>query len=106
MWSLTAFTILLTAGRYIIRWQVRHKFFADDYAHLFALIWLIINSSISQAMFGPASYVVLAKPGVPPPASQVIKFRELQTPQSLSFFISHWSVKLSFLLFYRLLFWV
>ncbi|KAF2727298.1 hypothetical protein EJ04DRAFT_505926 [Polyplosphaeria fusca] len=106
MWTLTAFTILLTAGRYFIRFQVRHKFFADDYAHLFALIWLIINSSISQAMFAPAEYVVKAAPHHPPPPDKVVAFRKLQTPLSISFFISHWAVKFSFLFFYRLLFWV
>lgn len=106
MWMLTAFTILLTVGRYAIRYQVRHKFFGDDYAHLFALVWLIISSGITQACFAPAEYVVKATPANPPPPEQIVKFRKLQTPLSLSFFISHWAVKLSFLLFYRLLFWV
>jgi hypothetical protein len=57
-------------------------------------------------MFIPAKYVVFATKQHPPPPAQVMRFRQLQTPLTLSFMISHWSVKFSFLFFYRLLFWV
>jgi len=104
MWTLTAVCIILTIGRYAIRYQVRQRLFPDDFAHLSALVWLIATISIVQAMFGPAKYV--DDPSAPPPESQIAKFRRLQVWLSVSFYLSHWSVKFSFLLFYRQLFWV
>lgn len=106
MWSLTALATLLTAGRYAIRWKVRHRFYMDDYAHLNALVWLFIMTAIIQTMFPPATLVVLGPKNVPPPPAAFVEFRKLQTAMNIAFYISQWSVKFSFLFFYRELFWV
>lgn len=106
MWSLTAFATILTVGRYAIRWKVRHRFYADDYAHLNALVWLYIMTAIIQTMFPSATLVVLGPKNVPPPPAAFVAFRKLQTAMNIAFYISQWSVKFSFLFFYRELFWV
>lgn len=106
MWSLTAFATLLTIGRYAIRWKVRHRFYADDYAHLHALVWLYANTALIELMFPSATLVLLGPKNRPPPPAAVMTFRKLQTAMNSSFYISQWSVKFAFLLFYRELFWI
>jgi hypothetical protein len=106
MWSLTAFCILLTIGRFTIRYRVRHRFYSDDIFHLSALIWLIISNALVEAMFPPARIMFEGPPGVKPPPSTVTKFRKLQTAMTITFFVSQFSVKFSFLFFYKELFWV
>jgi hypothetical protein len=106
MWTLEALCIVLTAGRYFIRYKVRHRFYADDYTHLAALIWLTISNIFVQLMFPPARIVLLGPPDVKPPEDQVDKFRKLQTVMSITFYVSQFCVKFSFLLFYKELFWV
>lgn len=106
MWTLEALCIVLTVGRYYIRYKVRHRFYPDDYLHLAALIWLTISNAFVEAMFPPARILFDGPPGVKPPTSEVDKFRKLQTVMSITFYISQFCVKFSFLLFYRELFWV
>lgn len=107
MWVLAGLCILLTLGRYVIRYRVSLRFYKDDMAHLCALGWLIIFCSITQAMFGPTHTMLqsLALETPPPPAT-VSEFCRLQTAQGATFYFLHWTVKLAFLLFYRELFWV
>lgn len=107
MWVLTGFCILLTLGRYIIRYKVSLRFYKDDLAHLVALGWLIVFSSITQAMFHPTMTMLQSlRSGTPAPPATVSEFCRLQTAQGATFYLLHWSVKFAFLLFYRELFWV
>lgn len=100
MWTLTGVCILLTIGRYAIRFKISKRFFGDDIAHLCALGWLIIFSSITEYMLQ-----TLELPGMDPPQSAISEFCRLQTAQGATFYFLHWTVKFS-LLFYRELFWV
>ncbi|KAH7399493.1 hypothetical protein BKA66DRAFT_565563 [Pyrenochaeta sp. MPI-SDFR-AT-0127] len=107
MWTLASLCILLTIGRYVIRYRVSLRFYKDDFAHLFALAWLIIFCSITQAMFAP-THVMLRSVVLEtaPPPETISEFCRLQTAQGATFYLLHWTVKLAFLLFYRELFWV
>jgi hypothetical protein len=103
MWSLASLCILLTLGRYVIRYRVSLNFKMDDIAHLCALGWLIVFASVTQAMFSPTKEL-LTDPD--PPSNAVVAFGRLQTAQGSSYYLLHWTVKLAFLLLYRELFWI
>ncbi|KAL6711806.1 hypothetical protein ACN47E_002849 [Coniothyrium glycines] len=108
MWVLSGVCILLTAGRYMIRWKVSLRLQKDDVAHLFALVWLIIFCAVTQALFEPTKIMLqsLEIPGAETPLDTISEFCRLQTAQGATFYLLHWTVKLAFLLFYRDLFWV
>lgn len=107
MWTLTGLCVLLTVGRYIIRFKVSLRLYKDDLAHLCALGWLIIFGAVTQALFAPTNIMLqsLVLEVEPPPAT-ISEFCRLQTAQGATFYFLHWTVKFAFLLFYRELFWV
>ena len=102
MWVLTGICVLLTVGRYVIRFKVSLRFYKDDLAHLCALAWLIVFCGITQALLEPTKIVLLSEP----PLATISQFCKLQTAQGATFYLLHWTVKLVFLLFYRDLFWI
>lgn len=107
MWTLTGLCVLLTVGRYAIRFKVSLRFYKDDFAHLCALAWLVIFCAVTQALFTPTQIMLKSLVHeVEPPLATISEFCKLQTAQGASFYFLHWTVKLSFLLFYRELFWV
>ncbi|KAF1942623.1 hypothetical protein EJ02DRAFT_511580 [Clathrospora elynae] len=108
MWTLAGLCVLLTFGRYTIRWRMSLQFHKDDIAHLCALGWLLIFCSVTQALFVPTEVMLksLEIPGAGPPLAAISEFCKLQTAQGATFYFLHWTVKFAFLLFYRELFWV
>lgn len=106
MWVSTALNILLTVGRYHIRFVVHRHFYCDDFAHLVALITSIAASIITQVEFGPASELVSISPGTVPSKDAATKFIKQQVIRSIFAYTSLYAVKFSFLLFYKRLFWV
>lgn len=107
MWTLASLCIVLTIGRYAIRYRVSLRFYKDDLAHLCALGWLIVFCAITQAMFAPTHVMLRSQVlGTAPPPATISEFCRLQTAQGATFYLLHWTVKLAFLLFYRELFWV
>lgn len=100
--------IVLTAGRYTIRYKSVNGFQADDYVHGLALILLIGYVSTYTVMF-PLNYSVefwSAGLGEQPSDADLLRYFRLELSVSLLFWITIHLVKLAFLLLYRLLFGV
>lgn len=88
---LTGFNILLSIGRYYIRHLVYKRLHWDDLAHLIALLCNIaLSITITHIFLAPVSAESIKE-------EVVISFLGIT---------ALWAVKFSFLLFYKLLFWV
>ncbi|MCJ1307803.1 hypothetical protein MMC25_001451 [Agyrium rufum] len=107
-WVLTGTAVLLSAGRFGIRYKTQRGFHADDYTHLLALLGLLAFSITYQLGFPTFIDVVEISDGtVPEPAdfdAVVKRYRQYQTAVSITEWVTLWAVKFTFLLFYRLLF--
>ncbi len=107
MWTLAGLCLLLTVGRYAIRYKVSMRLYRDDFVHLCAFFWLIVFAALTQASF-PATQAILESEVFHTPASSttIVEFCRLQTAQGVSFYLLHWTVKIAFMLFYKELFWI
>ena len=105
-WILTAAAILLTLGRYLIRYRTPGRFFWDDAAHALALVTLIAVVSLFTAFF-PQIYLiddVARGKASKPSASEYLPYLKFQIAVSVCWWVSVYAVKASFLLLYRMLF--
>ena len=98
----------MTAGRYAIRYTTVGRFHWDDFTHLIALLALIGFGVGVQGYVDVAAQEFAIQAGEEPKpadyAGLVIHGRLYQVMLSAFAWISLWSVKFTFLLFYRLLF--
>ena len=110
MWGCTGAALGLSVGRYIIRHKTRKRFFLDDLLHLFAVIFLIITAIEFQLSLPNAYRVVAIREGrmKKPPADELESifkhYLRLQTAISITFWVTLWFVKFTFMIFYRVLF--
>ena len=66
MWTLTASAILLTGGRYAIRYTKCGRFYYDDLTHGMAMVCLIAFSAVGQEWLALARGVLDTPSGTPP----------------------------------------
>ncbi|KAL8804914.1 MAG: hypothetical protein Q9223_005538 [Gallowayella weberi] len=108
LWTLTAVAIVLSIGRFTIRYVTAGRFHLDDASHLLSVL-LLIGLAAAYTTGFPYS-VRIAKIGrkeekAPPPNDPFYhKYLQLRLVVTLLVFMVLWSVKATFLIFYRLLF--
>lgn len=105
-WIMTAAAMVLTFGRYLIRFRTLAKFCWDDAAHALALVTMIAVVSLYTAFF-PQIYLiddVARGKARKPSASEYLPYLKLQVAVSVCWWVSVYAVKMSFLLLYRMLF--
>ncbi|KAL8678399.1 MAG: hypothetical protein Q9224_004984 [Gallowayella concinna] len=108
LWTLTAVAIVLSIGRFTIRYVTAGRFHLDDASHLLSLL-LLIGLAAAYTTGFPYS-VRVAKIGrkeeKAPPLDDPFyhKYLQLRLVVTLLVFMVLWSVKATFLIFYRLLF--
>ncbi|KAL8938465.1 MAG: hypothetical protein Q9216_003878 [Gyalolechia sp. 2 TL-2023] len=108
LWTLTAVAILLSVGRYAIRYATAGRFYLDDASHLLSILLLIGLASAYTTGFPYSARISRISAGVeeaPPPTDPLYhKYLQLRLTVTLLVFMVLWSVKATFLIFYRLLF--
>ncbi|KAL8878489.1 MAG: hypothetical protein Q9198_003707 [Flavoplaca austrocitrina] len=108
LWTLTAVAIVLSVGRFTIRYVTAGQFHLDDASHLLSLL-LLIGLAAAYTTGFPYSVRIArinSKQEVPPPLTDPFyrKYLQLRLVVTLLVFMVLWSVKATFLIFYRLLF--
>ncbi|KAL8849248.1 MAG: hypothetical protein Q9221_005778 [Calogaya cf. arnoldii] len=108
LWTLTAVAIVLSIGRFTIRYATAGRFHLDDASHLLSLL-LLIGLAAAYTTGFPYSVRIARinrKEEVPPPPTDPFyrKYLQLRLVVTLLVFMVLWSVKATFLIFYRLLF--
>ncbi|KAI9839027.1 MAG: hypothetical protein M1837_002281 [Sclerophora amabilis] len=106
VWIGFAVAAILTAARLYIRHVKLRRFFWDDAFHVFALVTLLTSAFVYSWMVHVIYDIGLAVTGM---KMLDVKFFDYDVPQFfryqfgtiLLFWITLWSVKISFLLFYR-----
>lgn len=98
---MTGIAMLMTAGRYILRYRNSGRFFWDDAAHGLALIFLVVMI----AAFTAADDSITKSEGKLS-LSGYYNYRRIELVVSIFFWLCVYSVKLAFLLLYRTLFGV
>lgn len=106
-WTMTAITILFSAGRYAITAVSKKRIQWDGVTHLLALLAMIAMVGLFQSLFHDGYYITaIQKKLLPQPSQQMfveiyVRFKKRSNGIALLFFTSTWLVKISFLLFYR-----
>ncbi|KAL9625960.1 MAG: hypothetical protein Q9204_007698, partial [Flavoplaca sp. TL-2023a] len=108
LWTLTAVAIVLSVGRFTIRYVTAGRFHLDDASHLLSLL-LLIGLAAAYTTGFPYSVRIArinSEQEVPPPLTDPFyrKYLQLRLVVTLLVFMVLWSVKATFLIFYRLLF--
>lgn len=108
LWTLTSVAIILSVGRFTIRYATAGRFHLDDASHLLSLL-LLIGLAAAYTTGFPYSVRIARinrKEEVPPPLTDPFyrKYLQLRLVVTLLVFMVLWSVKATFLIFYRLLF--
>ena len=108
LWTFTTIAILLSIGRFAIRYVTASRFYWDDASHLLSIILLIALAGTYTAGFPYSARIArigrkeeAAPPLTDPFYHTYLQFRLIVT---LLVFMVLWSVKATFLVFYRLLF--
>ena len=100
--------MILSVGRFAIRYATASRFFWDDASHLLSLILLIALAGAYTAGFPYSARIakISAKQEAPPPLSDPFyhTYLQLRVVVTLLVFMVLWTVKATFLIFYRLLF--
>ena len=108
MWVFTILAVFLTVGRYIIRYATASRFYWDDASHLFSIILLISLAGAYTAGFPYSARIarISTKQEKAPPLTDPFyhDYLQLRLVVTLLVFMVLWSVKATFLIFYRLLF--
>ncbi|KAL8659705.1 MAG: hypothetical protein Q9202_006985 [Teloschistes flavicans] len=108
LWTLTALAILLSLGRFTIRYATARRFYWDDASHLLSVLLLIGLASAYTHGFPYSARIarIGLKKEKPPPLTDPFyhKYLQLRLTVTLLVFLVLWSVKMTFLIFYRLLF--
>lgn len=107
-WTLTGVSIVLTIGRFIIRYRTRSALQWDDLTHGFALLALLVFMALYTRLFPLTVELLLYSVGVGPMPSpaQLSKFFHLLVPTEIMFWVVLYAVKVTFLLLYREIFGV
>ncbi|KAL8860979.1 MAG: hypothetical protein Q9178_002492 [Gyalolechia marmorata] len=108
LWTLTAVAIVLSIGRFIIRYVTAGRFHLDDASHLLSLLFLIGLAAAYTSGFPYSVRIarISRKEETAPPLADPFYHTYLQhrLVVTLLVFMVLWSVKVTFLIFYRLLF--
>ncbi|KAL9008662.1 MAG: hypothetical protein Q9173_006234 [Seirophora scorigena] len=108
LWTLTAVGILLSTGRFAIRYASAGRFHLDDASHLLSVL-LLIGLAAAYTHGFPYSARIASigrKEEEAPPLTDPFyhHYLQLRLVVTLLVFMVLWSVKATFLIFYRLLF--
>lgn len=108
LWTLSAVAIVLSIGRFTIRYATAGRFYLDDASHLLSILLLIGLASAYTTGFPYSARIARISAKVekaPPPTDPFYhKYLQLRLTVTLLVFMVLWSVKATFLIFYRLLF--
>lgn len=108
LWTFTTIAILLSVGRFAIRYVTASRFYWDDASHLLSVILLIALAGTYTAGFPYSARIarIGLKEEAAPPLTDPFYHTYLQyrLVVTLLVFMVLWSVKATFLVFYRLLF--
>ncbi|KAL8728534.1 MAG: hypothetical protein Q9166_005356 [cf. Caloplaca sp. 2 TL-2023] len=108
LWTLTSVAIVLSIGRFTIRYATAGRFHLDDASHLLSLLLLIGLASAYTSGFPYSVRIsrINRKEERAPPLTDPFyrKYLQLRLVITLLVFMVLWSVKATFLIFYRLLF--
>ncbi|KAI4110553.1 MAG: hypothetical protein LQ345_006978 [Seirophora villosa] len=108
LWTLTAVGILLSVGRFAIRYASAGRFHLDDASHLLSVL-LLVGLAAAYTHGFPYSARIASigrKEEEAPPLTDPFyrHYLQLRLVVTLLVFMVLWSVKATFLIFYRLLF--
>ena len=108
MWTFTGAATLLSLGRFVVRKQTIGNFFCDDFTHGFAAIVLIAFSVICSKLYPLTQELGLyeAQERPKPSSAALERFLRFEFAAILLFYVVIYTVKATFLLFYRQLFGV
>ena len=105
-WTFTSIAIVLSVGRYYIRYRIAHTVDLSDISHAIALVFLIALT-VQATMSAPLiKKLYFPNSGDEPTAADVALILRYQLSFGLTYLIALYCVKFSFLFFYRLLFGV
>ena len=106
-WSLTSLALVLTCGRFWIRWKRVKQIGWDDILNGCALVALIVYMSLFAVYFPislAAEQYLLKMTQSRPSDSQLVYALELQLANTMFFWIAKYAVKASFLATYYYVF--
>lgn len=108
LWTFTTVAILLSVGRFTIRYVTASRFYWDDASHLLSLVLLIALAGTYTAGFPYSARIAkigLKEEPAPPLTDPFYHtYLQLRVVVTLLVFLVLWAVKATFLIFYRLLF--
>ena len=108
LWTLTTLAIILSSGRFAFRYVIASRFYWDDASHLLSVILLIALAAAYTVGFPYSARIarIGLKQEAAPPLTDPFYHTYLQTRivVTLLVFMVLWTVKATFLIFYRLLF--
>lgn len=100
--------IVLSIGRFTIRYVTAGRFHWDDASHLLSILLLIglaAAYTVGYPLSARIARISMKKEKPPPPTDPFYhKYLQLRLTVTLLVFMVLWSVKATFLIFYRLLF--
>ena len=105
-WTFTSTAILLSAGRYVIRYKTVHTLDISDAFHAISLALLVALTIHYTTAYPFLSKLASPKPGEQPHEGDQKRFLDYQVASSLVWLASVYCVKFSFLFSYRALFGV
>lgn len=108
LWTFTAVALVLSAGRFAIRYATASRFFWDDASHLLSILLLVGLAATYTTGFPYSARIarISRHQEKAPPLEDPFyrKYLQLRVVVTLLVFMVLWSVKATFLIFYRLLF--
>ena len=108
LWTLTTIAILLSLGRFAIRYATASRFYWDDASHLLSVLLLIALAGAYTAGFpysARTARIGLKEEAAPPLTDSFYHiYLQYRLVVTLLVFMVLWTVKATFLLFYRLFF--
>ena len=108
-WVLTGVCGGLTLGRYAIRWWQSRRFHADDAVHLLAYAILVVHGGTNQVTATAKSQLAIDEKAASHISQDALLAQykytnQVGTVNNVFLYLVFWTVKIAFLLFYRLLF--
>ena len=103
MWTMNGLAIVLSIGRYVIRFKSSNALGLSDAFHLVSLLLLIAFSIVETKYFGFIVAVSFPTTGAPS-NTDFIKWLKIIATTSFCWFVGIYCIKFSFLFFYRTLF--
>ena len=108
LWTFTTIAIILSIGRFAIRYAIASRFYWDDASHLLSVVLLIALAGAYTAGFPYSARIarISRKQEPAPPLTDPFyhSYLQIRTVVTLLVFMVLWTVKATFLIFYRLLF--